>query len=137
AGGAVGLERAEGLLLQGLEGLRDLTSFVTQYSELVRLSAGCLRVLHRESSEQRSVFGKSYPHREHRAVLLQDTVFSYVAGECSGCGADELSGALQSLAKQGFEGEDIEVPKDDLLRQQLCVIVTGDRVRDLPQPLPE
>lgn len=137
AGGAVGLERAEGLLLRGLEGLRDLTSFVTQYSELVRLSAGCLRVPHRASGELRSVFGKSYPHRVQRAVLLQETVFSYVAGECSGCGADELSGTLQSLAKQGFEGKDIEILGDDLLRQQLCVFLTGDRVRDLPRPLRE
>lgn len=137
AGRAVSLERADLLVQQGLEGLRDLTSFVTQYSELVRLSAGCLRVLHRESSEQRSVFGKSYSHRVQRAVLLQETVFSFVAGAFSDRGADELSGALQSLAKQGFEGKDIEVPEDDLLRQQLCVIATGDRVRDLPQPLPE
>jgi hypothetical protein len=137
AGRAVSLERADLLVQQGLEGLRDLTSFVTQYSELVRLSAGWLRVPHRASGELRSVFGKSYPHRVQRAVLLQETVFSFVAGEFSGRGADELSGALQSLAKQGFEGEDIEVPEDDLLRQQLCVIATGDRVRDLPQPLPE
>lgn len=137
AGRAVSLERADLLVQQGLEGLRDLTSFVTQYSELVRLSAGWLRVPHRASGELRSVFGKSYPHRVQRAVLLQETVFSFVAGAFSDRGADELSGALQSLAKQGFEGEDIEVPEDDLLRQQLCVIATGDRVRDLPRPLPE
>ncbi|MFM7168522.1 MAG: hypothetical protein ACKO3T_25035 [Planctomycetaceae bacterium] len=135
AGQAVGLERADALLQDGIERLRDLRWYVLQYSELVRLSAGCLRVLHRSSGELRSVFGETYPHKVQRAVLLQKTVFSFVAGNFSGSGAEEFCGELQSLTKRAFKGEDIEIPDDDLLRQQLCVWLSGHKEQLLPGDL--